>query len=181
MFVGAGHTNKYILPQHKFIAREIGHPNYNKTTTANDVGLLVLKEPFEFNDSIQPIELETEDVGVNVSAVISGWGSQLGFVGPFPTQLQFIDLTTVSNGYCADVYKNEQFVVSEKVVCTLTTRGEGCCFGDSGGPLVANGRQIGIVSWSEPCAKGKPDVYTRVSSYATWIQQQIKLINEEES
>lgn len=34
--------------------------------------------------------------------------------------------------------------------------------GDSGGPLVREGRQIGIVSWGIPCAKGKPDVYTKV-------------------
>ena len=43
--------------------------------------------------------------------------------------------------------------------------------GDSGGPLVANGEQLGIVSWGTPCAKGKPDVFTRVYSYVSWIKK----------
>lgn len=42
--------------------------------------------------------------------------------------------------------------------------------GDSGGPLVANGRQVGIVSWSQPCAVGVPDVYTNVAYHRSFIQ-----------
>ena len=45
--------------------------------------------------------------------------------------------------------------------------------GDSGGPLVADGKQIGIVSFGEPCAVGTPDVFTRVSSYTKWIKKQM--------
>lgn len=42
--------------------------------------------------------------------------------------------------------------------------------GDSGGPLVADSEQIGVVSWGTPCAKGRPDVFTRVYSYVDWIK-----------
>ncbi len=48
--------------------------------------------------------------------------------------------------------------------------------GDSGGPLFtvgANGKYVvhGLTSWGEGCArKGKPGVYTRVASFAPWIQ-----------
>lgn len=48
------------------------------------------------------------------------------------------------------------------------------CFhfqGDSGGPLVENEYQVGVVSWGIPCAKGKPDVFTRVYSYLDWIKE----------
>lgn len=41
--------------------------------------------------------------------------------------------------------------------------------GNSGGPLVANSELIGIVSWGEACAVGRPDVFIRVSFYKTWI------------
>lgn len=41
--------------------------------------------------------------------------------------------------------------------------------GDSGGPLVADGVQIGIVSFGSPCARGVPDVFTRVYRYLDWI------------
>jgi secreted trypsin-like serine protease len=43
----------------------------------------------------------------------------------------------------------------------------------SGGPLVADGELIGIVSWGEACALGRPDVYARISFYRAWILSQI--------
>jgi len=48
--------------------------------------------------------------------------------------------------------------------------------GDSGGPLVQTtgnkATQIGIVSFSIPCAVyGYPDVFTKVSKYIDWINQ----------
>lgn len=51
--------------------------------------------------------------------------------------------------------------------------------GDSGGPLVVNGVQVGIVSFGQPCAVGKPDVYTRVSSFTSWIEQHKSFLVEE--
>ncbi|KAL6448591.1 hypothetical protein ACFW04_000458 [Cataglyphis niger] len=51
--------------------------------------------------------------------------------------------------------------------CTLS--GWGTTKGDSGSPLVVNGSQVGIVSFGSPCAVGYPDVFTRVSSFTSWI------------
>jgi len=45
--------------------------------------------------------------------------------------------------------------------------------GDSGGPLVAKDVQIGIVSFGVPCARGSPDVFTRVTAFKDWIQKHI--------
>lgn len=45
--------------------------------------------------------------------------------------------------------------------------------GDSGGPLAENGKVVGIVSWGMPCARGYPDVYTRVFSFKNWIEEKI--------
>ena len=41
--------------------------------------------------------------------------------------------------------------------------------GDSGSPLVAENQIIGIVSFGKPCGVGVPDVFTKVSSYLSWI------------
>lgn len=49
-----------------------------------------------------------------------------------------------------------------------------CVQGDSGGPLAADGEQIGVVSWGIPCAKGRPDVFTRVFPYRSWIDKHVE-------
>lgn len=63
-----------------------------------------------------------------------------------------------------------------KNICTLNGKGEGACKGDSGGPLVevSSGQQCGVVSWGVPCAKGAPDVFTRVTAYTDWIAENKK-------
>lgn len=44
--------------------------------------------------------------------------------------------------------------------------------GDSGSPLVANGQQIGIVVWGAiPRARGRPEVFARLSQFTRWIQE----------
>lgn len=60
-------------------------------------------------------------------------------------------------------------------MCTFTQVGEGMCNGDSGGPLVYGTELVGVISWGVPCAQGKPDVYTRISSVYSWISSVLDL------
>lgn len=64
-------------------------------------------------------------------------------------------------------------------LCTYKRSGLGSCFGDSGGPLVTNRTLVGLVSWGVPCARGKPDMFTRVSEYADWVAENtgVELLN----
>lgn len=73
----------------------------------------------------------------------------------------------IDSNFCANNQRNKKSRVTDS------------CQGDSGGPLMHhNGTkrvQIGIVSWGEGCAlRGKPGVYTRVSSYLDWIWRTTK-------
>jgi secreted trypsin-like serine protease len=63
------------------------------------------------------------------------------------------------------------------VICAGDIRAD-ACQGDSGGPLICevNGKStvIGITSWGIGCSQAKyPGVYTKVSEYITWINDQI--------
>lgn len=116
--------------------------------------------------------------------------------GSLPNKLQEIALRVISIPKCQA--KMVFPIVSAKShICTLTQAGEGACNvnrftihvfelycrgfvlneiffhvqGDSGGPLVSDGVQIGIVSFGRPCAKGAPDVYTRVFQFIPWINE----------
>lgn len=42
--------------------------------------------------------------------------------------------------------------------------------GDSGGPVVVNGTVVGLVSWSEGCARpGIPGVHANVAAFRSYI------------
>lgn len=52
------------------------------------------------------------------------------------------------------------------------------CQGDSGGPLVYENTIVGIVSFGEGCAnRTYPGVYTRVSEYYAWIDENLLEVN----
>lgn len=72
----------------------------------------------------------------------------------------------------------EQYVDEELNICTTANTWPfltSVCSGDSGGPLVKNGTLVGVVSWVvAPCGlTGAPNVYSRVSSFVGWIQDNL--------
>ncbi|KAI8429519.1 hypothetical protein MSG28_000152 [Choristoneura fumiferana] len=83
-----------------------------------------------------------------------------------------INLTALSVEDCQRRF-NGINPVFDTQICSLTKEGEGACHGDSGGPLVEGSSVVGVVSWGMPCARGYPDVYTRVYAYRDWILERI--------
>lgn len=138
----------------------------------NDISLLKLATGLSFNAKVQPIALDRNFIGGGVSTTLSGWGYTKYPATQVPNNLQYITLKTISNQDCADAYIGTKIIDSE--LCTFTKIGEGTCKGDSGGPLVSSGSLVGIVSWGNPCALGDPDIYTRVSDFADWIEENMK-------
>ncbi|CAL7948237.1 unnamed protein product [Xylocopa violacea] len=166
--VHAGTTQLNTNGEKYGVEKVIAHRGFSSMTLLNDVALIRVDRTIAFNNLVQPIQLASGSKTYEGSTcTLSGWGTtKLG--GNPPNNLQYIDLMVESQKEC----KLSQWRVQESHICTLTKVGEGACHGDSGGPLVANGVQIGIVSFGTPCARGKPDVYTRVSSFVSWIKEQ---------
>ncbi|XP_048507783.1 chymotrypsin-2-like isoform X2 [Athalia rosae] len=143
----------------------IPHPDYSQFLIRDDIGLIEVEKPIVYGDNVKPVVLPTEDFNkTDYPAVLSGWGT-LSYPGKTPNELQHITLSVIDQNECL----NTSFRVTNSNICTLNKKGEGACHGDSGGPLHSDGVQIGVVSWGTPCARGKPDVFTRVFSYRDWI------------
>lgn len=85
----------------------------------------------------------------------------------------FLDLVTLSQLDCQSRMTGDfsQLITNETLCAYSNERGRGMCYGDSGGPLVADNRLIGLVSWCVSYAEGRPDVFTRISSYVEWINE----------
>lgn len=78
----------------------------------------------------------------------------------------------MDNEECRQRHHSAQTMfIHHSTICTILKQGHGACYGDSGGPLVSAGKLIGVVSWGIPCAQGRPDAFTRVTSYLDWIAE----------
>ncbi|KAM3966657.1 chymotrypsin-2 [Aphomia sociella] len=149
----------------------IVHDDYNSYLITNDVSLIKVSKDIKFSDKVQPIPLPDHDTEGGANLLLTGWG-RLSYPGLLPNRLQMINLTALSTERCQSLM-NKINPVFDTQICSLTKSGEGACHGDSGGPLVEDGSVVGIVSWGMPCARGYPDVYTRVFSFKDWILEKI--------
>lgn len=70
--------------------------------------------------------------------------------------------------------------VHESSLCTKNEIGRGICTGDRGSPLVSKSKEkalIGIASWYNGCAEGRPDVYTAIYPHLEWIRMHLDSTN----
>merc|ERR1719384_1137702 len=156
------------------------HPDWDSNTLSNDLALVELPSPIDFNDYIKPSCLPASgDAAAEGDLVtVTGWGKPSDDAGGISPVLRMVsDLPVISNSDCNDVYG----IVGDGVVCIDTTGGKGSCNGDSGGPLVTKAgaktaagqkwNQVGIVSFgsSSGCEVGYPAGFTRTEYYLDWI------------
>jgi trypsin len=163
--------NKLSNPGNVYKVLKINqHEDYDSWTIFNDVAILQVEDIDTSLPKVSTIRAETEFVEGGEPLALAGWGSTtLG--GGTPDDLQQILLAAISVKACQDA--QGQSNIRDTQICTLTKAGEGACHGDSGGPLLRrvddHERLVGIVSWGTPCARGKPDVFGRVSAFVPWF------------
>lgn len=149
------------------VSRITSHYDYDSDTSANDISLLRVAIAITGSSTVTSIPIASTNLGGGYTVTLSGWGST-STGSALPNNLQFVNLRTITNTECAS--RNAPYPIFSSSICTFTQAGQGACNGDSGGPLVYDGILIGLVSWGIPCAVGYADVFTRVSYYIDWIQ-----------
>lgn len=149
------------------VSRITSHSDYDSSTIANDISILRVSTTISGSNTVASIPIGSTYLGAGYTVTLSGWGST-STGSALPNNLQFINLRSISNADCAS--RNSPYPIFESSICTFTQAGQGACNGDSGGPLVYDGILVGLVSWGIPCAAGYADVFTRISYYIDWIQ-----------
>lgn len=146
----------------------------------NDIGLIRLSRPVD--DALSAISL-ADDPSMEAPGRIStvtGWGDTFPGERSGSPVLREVDLPLVSRDTCVAAHPEQE--ITEGMICAgVPDGGKDGCQGDSGGPLVSfnsvEGQHelVGIVSWGDGCAEpGKYGVYTRVSAYRDWIDEQLQ-------
>ncbi|XP_045487433.1 chymotrypsin-1-like [Pieris rapae] len=170
-------TNKLSSGGDRYeIKQIIIHENFDIQRLQNDISLCQIKGEFNFNDLVKPITLASRTkIRPGSRCVLTGWGFTDN-QRTVPDNLQVLTVTVMSNKRCSQklAQTNGLTPIEKTQMCTLTRESEGACNGDSGGPLVRNGKQVGIVSWGIPCARGFPDVFAYVPAYYDWINEHIQ-------
>jgi secreted trypsin-like serine protease len=171
---------KTDLGQSVAIKRIIRHPLYNTKTIVNDIALLQLQKPV-VRTKVLPLVIGNSSL-VNVNAAVVGWGAlseALSLSMNYPEQLFDTNLPIIPNQLCQDAYSPTQ--IAGSMLCAgYDDAHTDTCTGDSGGPLIIRQnnqwRLAGITSWGNGCANpGYYGVYTRVSKYATYINNILKI------
>ncbi|XP_058798205.1 plasma kallikrein-like [Phymastichus coffea] len=146
------------------------HPGYTGASNfyLNDIAIVTLSQPMQFNANQQPIILPTKDVESGTAATITGWGDTRHPNGQTPIHLQKATMKLLDSSQCQSQLP---YPLSNTQVCAVARPGLGVCSGDSGGPLAANGQLVGVASYVVECGKGHPEVYTNVYSFVDFIQR----------
>lgn len=149
------------------VKRIIVHEDYGDFL--NDLALLQLESPLEFNKFIQPIPLSDGEVPAGGDVVVSGWG-RLYTTGPIPNRLQWNTLTALSVDEC-----NKAIDMDESIICLAHTMDNGVCMGDSGGPAVHDGKLVGAAGFViDGCGSTNPDGYAKVYYHLDWIKNNMR-------
>ncbi|KDR24454.1 serine protease snake-like [Zootermopsis nevadensis] len=177
-------SNEGAKPVNYLVVNIIRHPDYKPPAKYNDIALLKLDRPVEFNEFIRPACLYTRDTFDINKTVATGWG-QIDFAEKKSDVLLKVGISIIDNKLCNELYKMDETTkkLGNGIVPSMMCAGEleggkDTCQGDSGGPIQItrpNNRCvyniIGITSFGKFCAaKNAPGVYTRVSSYVPWIE-----------
>ncbi|XP_011871426.1 PREDICTED: chymotrypsin-1-like isoform X2 [Vollenhovia emeryi] len=152
------------------VSKIVIHPEYSdraEDAWVNDVAVITLSTPIQYNQLQAPIALATSQPKAGQQCTLSGWG-QISTNGPLPRTLQKMNQSVVTLAHCQE--RHYDMPLTNNHLCAYNRYGIGACSGDSGGPLISNGVQVGITSWVLPCAKGEPDAYTSVYHHLNFIR-----------
>lgn len=156
---------------------EVGVKSYvtkstDPSTFDNDLAILTLDKNVQYNTTISPVCLASQDPLAGSSCYATGWGyTETGWTDVLKQVLLPISNDTVCHKEVAGPIDGK--------LCAGAQAGKDTCQGDSGGPLVCikDGvwQLVGLTSYGNAdCGTiGRPGVYTRVTTYYNFIIQNI--------
>ncbi|XP_055921377.1 serine protease filzig [Eupeodes corollae] len=163
----------------KNVKRVIVHRQYDAATFENDLALLELESPVNYDTHIVPICMPADSADfTGRMATVTGWG-RLKYGGGVPSVLQEVQVPIIENSVCQEMFNTagHEKKILKSFLCAGYANGQkDSCEGDSGGPLVlqrADGRYelAGTVSHGIRCANPYlPGVYMRTTYYKPWLR-----------
>ncbi|XP_048835204.1 granzyme B-like [Brienomyrus brachyistius] len=167
-----GHNISNKEDSQQKIAAEKCHRHGLHTLDRNDfdIALIKLRKNATLKKGVKCIKLpsEGESISSRTQCLISGWGMRKPG-GVAENILREAAVSIQTDKECKKMW--QQYFQPKRMLCTFD-RKKGICQGDSGGPLVCKDKAYGIAALTDPnCSLSYPDIYTKVSSFITWIKE----------
>ncbi|XP_076470391.1 brain-specific serine protease 4-like isoform X2 [Babylonia areolata] len=192
----AGNYNRSLTlepnAQRVSVTAGVRHYNYDRNYLTNDVAILRLAEPLQFNSVVTNVCLPSKTDRLPGFCVVAGWGA-LSYSYTFPDQLQHVQLKVYDYRACKETFDpttnyNISLFLMEGVMCAAngTAGGKDSCRGDSGSGLMCASRDAaglfyklyGLVSNGFGCGRqGEPGYYAYIPFYMDWITATITSLN----
>nr|XP_027795124.1 tissue-type plasminogen activator isoform X3 [Marmota flaviventris] len=170
------------------VEKYIVHKEFDDDTYDNDIALLQLKSDSlqcaQDSNSVRTVCLPDADLQLAdwTECELSGYGKHEASSPFYSERLKEAHVRLYPSSRCTSQYMFNK-TVTNNMLCAGDTRSGGnqanlhdACQGDSGGPLVCVKDKrmtlVGIISWGLGCGqKDVPGIYTKVTNYLDWIQE----------
>ncbi|XP_027782990.2 serine protease 55 isoform X2 [Marmota flaviventris] len=171
-------TNDLTSPrlEIKPVSSIVYHNKFKRQSMDNDIALLMVASPIEFNSLIVPICMPPEPMPSKWHKCwVTGWGQTTSAdKGSMKTDLLKVPMVIIDWNECAKTFTK----LTKNMLCAgFMNESYDACQGDSGGPLVCTTEgskkwsQVGIISWGRSCGqKNTPGIYTSLANYQLWIK-----------
>ncbi|XP_062533156.1 polyserase-2-like [Armigeres subalbatus] len=176
-----GDNENDLLVQQRNILRVLRHPLHRYSKSYHDIALVELDEALFFNLLISPVCLWLESYIPQEPLNIAGFGEVNLAEGPSSTLQQgYVTLQPpqkcekmLPSRRIPDGILESQFCASHDTMDT--------CEGDSGGPIELRRIDlykqevsliVGVTSFGTACGSGSIGVYTKISNYVDWLEEQ---------
>jgi hypothetical protein len=180
--IGAGSSKISGLAsgQVRSVSQIIRYPGYSSPEYGHDAALLRLSTPLDLSGPtakaiglVSAADANGGATATGVAATVSGWGTTSSNAQNTVDTLRAVTVNIVSQSTLQQEYGS---ITADQIGAAAA--GKDSCQGDSGGPLVVSvggeRKLAGIVSYGNGCAlAGYAGIYGRVSSFESWVQQNI--------
>jgi secreted trypsin-like serine protease len=152
------------------------HEGYDIDTLSNDIGLIKLSKPLQFDENTAAISLSSEPLSEDEEVTVSGWGLTSDGGTAVSPVLNYVKLVTIANSDCEKTFGS---IIHDTTLCAVSDANpvKSPCNGDSGGPVVinvdSNPEHVAIASFvsDSGCESDNPSGYTRTAPYRDWIRE----------
>uniref|UniRef100_A0A182W1T3 Peptidase S1 domain-containing protein n=1 Tax=Anopheles minimus TaxID=112268 RepID=A0A182W1T3_9DIPT len=191
-------ADEMMLPRKDIGVKNVHkHPDYQASSLINNIAVLQLNVPLEYQATVQPVCLPSAEYSLmnHETMIATGWGAFVkGNTESAGSKiLKRLDLQRVESSICKEKLKAEQkpfeFNMDQSFVCANTNHGdrERPCGGDAGSPVVVEipgtvDRYYlhGLVSWGYSCSQRRNTytVLTQVVHFRKWIDETLNKLKK---